>query len=502
MGISSTYLSKAEVQDLLGVSSFGMWRLPRQHKDFPAPEKDHYRGPFAPEPDGPVWDGTKMYEWAAATPEFQHRGAFLERPLPGQRQPGRCLGYRDTAHGPATDWQTSIGVIRMLHTTERGAASAMAVDLVAVHNREIVTVCALFGDIGHTGPALIAADTAQPGIEYEARWGRVADLAGQSLPWWPDLLRRPEVIRLWEPGSPAVVADVLADDREQVLRRAARNTAFSEPARSALNAMADAIRNQRVEGVATDIQIFGGHSDRMQTRLVIAAQHDETIHPIDVEEDEELLEAGWREIVASSQPDAVAAADVALGYHPELLPYGRFTDVRAKEGTVAERWARRLTVCDPTAGHATLAEGKEVEAFFVDPLTDMPVVRTKDDGDKGPKWLFYAPLALPAGRGELASAVLYGTVWITTTDGQVHPAPCTPGDHLWWGDGWGDRPTEAAYVVNQLLDNLATPISLRDHWSKAPAGLTALFNEKHKQGTELTRATLLHARMTPPPPRR
>ncbi|MGW3185441.1 hypothetical protein ACWDD9_39845 [Kitasatospora sp. NPDC001119] len=506
MGVGTTYLSKTEVQELLKVSSFGLRRLPRQHKDFPASEENPHHRSYDPEPAGQVWDGTALYLWAAGTPEFRHRGALLARPLPGQRQAGRHLGYRDTPHGPATDWHTGIGVIRMLHTTDSGAASSAAIDLAAEFNREIVTVCALYGDIGFTGPALVAADTAQPRIEYEARWGHVADLVGQPLPWWPGLLRRPEVVRQWQPGAAAVVAGVPAEQRETALRKAARNPAFSAAARTALTNMADQIRNQRVEDVASDIQIFGDHAARHQTRMVIAARHDETAHPIDVlEEDDDVddvLARGWREIVTSTQPDAVAATDVALGYHPGLLPYGRFTDVRDKEGTIAARWSRRLTVCDPTAAHATLAEGKQVEAFFVDPLTDMPVVRTRNDGDKGPKWLFYAPLALPAGCGELASAVLYGTVWITTTDGQVHPAPCSPGDHLWWGDGWGDRPTEAAHVVNQLLDDPARPVSLRDHWSKAPAGLTALFNEEHKQGTELTRATLLHARMTPPAPRR
>ncbi|MFJ9777217.1 hypothetical protein ACIRVF_39300 [Kitasatospora sp. NPDC101157] len=501
MGVSSTYLSKAEVQDLLGVSSFGMWRLPRQHGDFPAPVENPYRsGPLSPQDEEPVWDGTTLYEWAAATPAFQHRGALLDRPLPGQRQPGRHLGYRNTPCGPATDWATAIGVIRMLHTTKEKTASAMATALADAGNREIVTVCALYGDLGHTGPALVAADTAQPRIEYEARWGQVAELTGHSLPWWPSQLRRPEVIRLWAPGAPAVVADVPTDDRERTLRRAAENPAFSKTARTALTAMADAIRNGRVENVASEIKIFSDHSDRLQTKLVIAARHDNTAHPIDVEDDEEVLEAGWREIVASTQPDAVAAANLALGYRPKLLPYGHFTDVRARAGNAADQWARRLTICDPTAGHATLAEGADVDAFFIDPLTDMPVVRTKSDGDKSAKWLFYAPLSLPAGRGELASVVLDDTVWITTTDGQIHPAPCTSGEHLWWGDGWGDRPTEAAHVINQLLDDLAAPIGLDGHWSKAPAGLTRLLNKDHGHGTNLTRATLLHARMTPPDP--
>ncbi|GAA2793191.1 hypothetical protein GCM10010441_18040 [Kitasatospora paracochleata] len=498
MAVRTTYLSKTEVQDLLGVSSFGMWRLPRQHENFPAPvENDNYRDPLVPDP-GPRWDGTRLYTWAAATSEFQHRGALLNRPLPGQRRPGQYLGYRDTKYGPATDWHTTIGTIRVLHTTRSKAASAMAIDLAADRNREIATVCALYGDIGHTGPALVAADTAHPRIEYEAQWGRVADLAGQSLPWWPRLLCRPDVIRQWAPGSPAVVAAVPVDDREQTLRRAAENPVFARAARSALTAMADAIRNQRIDGIRSEIRIYTSHSDRLQTNLVVAARPDDTAHPIAVEEDEEVLRRGWRQIVTSTQPDAVAAADIALGYQPELLPYGHFTEVPAKPGTVADRWARRLTICDPTAGHATLAEGKEVDDFFIDPLTDMPVVRTKPDDGKSATWLFYAPLSLPAGRGELASVTLHDTLWITTTDGQTHPAPCTTSDHLWWGDGWGDRPTEAAHVINQLLDNPTTPISLDDHGSKAPAGLTALLNEDHKQGTELNRAKLLHARMTPP----
>ncbi|MFD9823924.1 hypothetical protein [Streptomyces violascens] len=88
-------------------------------------------------------------------------------------------------------------------------------------------------------------------------------------------------------------------------------------------------------------------------------------------------------------------------------------------------------------------------------------------------------------------------MWITTSDGHVHPAPCTPTEHLWWGDGWGDRPSEAASVIDALLDDLGATVNLRAHW-KAPKGLVALFNGEHRQGAELTRSALLHARMAPP----
>jgi hypothetical protein len=100
-------------------------------------------------------------------------------------------------------------------------------------------------------------------------------------------------------------------------------------------------------------------------------------------------------------------------------------------------------------------------------------------------------------RGELSSVVLDSTVWIITSDGQVHPAPCDPREHLWFGPGYGDRPSEAATVAHQLLDDLAADIDLAEPWN-APRGLTDLLNEKHRQGTELSRAALLHARMTPP----
>ncbi|GAA4989789.1 hypothetical protein GCM10023205_71220 [Yinghuangia aomiensis] len=89
-------------------------------------------------------------------------------------------------------------------------------------------------------------------------------------------------------------------------------------------------------------------------------------------------------------------------------------------------------------------------------------------------------------------------MWAVMSDGSVHPAPCAPTLHLWWGDGWGDRPTEAYFVVNHLLDAPATAPDFHLHWKRAPAGLTALLSKEHQAGAELTRAVLLHARMTQP----
>ncbi|MCF3143765.1 hypothetical protein [Streptomyces platensis] len=501
MGVSSSYLTKTEVQEMLGVNAFGLWRLVRKYDNFPQPTEPPY-DPFAAFGDNKdpeeVWDGTQLYRWAAKTPEYSHRGALLLRPLPEDLTPGRWGGYKDTVRGPALDWHTALGTLRIVHNDDRQAAADVAANLTKAGNPDGVrVVCALYGDMGITGPALVAADTAHPGIEYEAGWGDVVALAGQPLPWWPDLLRLPELIREWKPGSPAAVAQVPSNRTEKILRRVARNDAFDVTSHLAVTDMANDIRNDRTDSCEHENEIFGrDRYGESPNPVVIAAVPDTTGHPLRSGGDREVVTAGWRKLALSNHPDAVAALEVAVGREPGLLPYGALTEVPDRPGTIVERWARRLTMCDPTAAHAVLAHGDSAEAFFIDPLTDMPALRTSGRGGK-PLWRFYVPLSLPANGGELASVVLHHTMWITTSDGHVHPAPCTPTEHLWWGNGGGDRPSEAAAVVDVLLDDLAATVNLREHW-KAPKGLTTLFNEEHKHGAELTRATLLHARMTPP----
>ncbi|MFE5519828.1 hypothetical protein ACFQ9Q_19195 [Streptomyces virginiae] len=497
MGVGSSYLSRTEVQQLLGVNVFGMWRLVRKYDKFPNPtEKPH--SPFNGQEPEEVWDGTQVYSWAAETAEFAHRGAVLLRPLPENPAPGGWAGYRDTLRGPALDWHTDLGVIRVVHCDDRKAATDVASAIVNNGNKDsVVTVCALYGDMGIRGPALVAADTAHPGIEYEASWGDVAALTGQVLPWWPDLLRLSSLIREWKPGTPAPVVEVPANDNEKILRRVAANDTFDVTSRVAATDMANNIRNNRIDNTNHEIEIFC--KDRYgdtPNQVIAGAVPDTRHHPLPCDGDRQALKSGWLALALHTHPDAVAALEIAVGREPSLLPFGAVTEIPVRSGTISDRWTHRLTMCDPTAAHAVLAQDGKAEAFFIDPLTDMPVLRTPGDGGKQ-VWRFYAPLSLPAGGAELASVVLHHTVWVTTSDGHVHPAPCTPTEHLWWGDGWGDRPSEAAAVVNQLLDDLGTTINLRQHY-KAPKGLTALFNEEHKLGTELTRATLLHARMTPP----
>ncbi|MER5586552.1 hypothetical protein ABT090_33630 [Streptomyces asoensis] len=465
MGVSHSHLTKVEVQQLLGVNAFGMWRLARKYDKFPKPT-EKANNPFNRNEAQEVWDGTQVYSWAAGTEEFARRGALLLRPLPNHPASGRWLGYKDTLRGPALDWQTDLGVIRLVHCGDSRAATDVASAIAGNGNNDgVVTVCALYGDMGFRGPALVAADTTHPGIEYEASWGDVAALVGQELPWWPDLLRLPSVIREWKPEAQAAVVEVPANDNEKILRRVAANDVFDVSSRAAARDMANSIRNDRIDHTNHEIEIFckDGFGES-PNQVVAGAVPDTSHHPLPCDRDRQALQADWLRLALHTHPDAVAALEVAVGRDPALLPFGAVTEIPVQPGTVSGRWTQRLTMCDPTAAHAVVAQDSKAEAFFVDPLTDMPVLRTPGDGGTQ-VWRFYAPLCLPAGGAELASVVLHHTVWVTTSDGHVHPAPCTPTEHLWWGDGWGDRASEAAAVVDQLLDNLGTTVNLHQHYN-------------------------------------
>jgi hypothetical protein len=102
MGVSHSYLTKVEVQQLLGVNAFGLWRLARKYDKFPKPTEKPY-GPFNRQEAQEVWGGTEVYSWAAEMAEFAHRGAVLLCPLPEELASGSGLGYKDTVRGPALD---------------------------------------------------------------------------------------------------------------------------------------------------------------------------------------------------------------------------------------------------------------------------------------------------------------------------------------------------------------------------------------------------------------
>ncbi|WP_250300275.1 hypothetical protein OG204_03080 [Streptomyces sp. NBC_01387] len=489
------------MEKLLGVTAEELTELIDSDEHFPATQQDE-PSPFqyaaGEEPDW-GWDGGGVYRWAALSTRFRDRGALLLNPdLRVQTsEAGRWIGYQSTPHGPAMDWQTELGAIRVIHTTKHGAASAMAEELAkeggGAHG--VVTVCALIGDIGWSGPALLAADTAQPQLEYEAQWNLVMKLAGHALPWWPRLLRRADVISQWSPGAPITVAEVLPGKQETTLRRAAESGAFDHVERTALTDLANALRNQRAESVNSDIRIFGRHSSRLKgERLLIAAQHRTEGYPLPRIDDQELLAEGWRTIAASQLFEAYEPLRIGRIHDSRLLPYGPQTEVPTNLAT-SRRWAQQLTACAPTALHAVLAGDAEDATFYTDEATGIPAVRRR--AHRQSTWVFLSPLRLPDSGARLRSVILDDIVWITTTDGGIYPGPCTPSDHLWWGDGWGDRPTEAAWVISQLLDSLGTKVSLNDHWNHAPGGLMRLLNHQHPYGMELSRSMLESARSGP-----
>ncbi|WP_129291812.1 hypothetical protein [Streptomyces sp. N1] len=466
-------------------------------EDFPQGSRDHHGlfdqvlGKVPPV----TWDGGSLYIWAARSSRFRDRGAVLLNPTLYTRTvtPGKWLGFQPTSQGPAMDWDTDLGVVRIIHTTHHGAASAMAEELAETPGAQgVITVCALFGDIGSSGPALIAADTAQPFLEYETQWGLLTRLVGQPLPWWPSALRRSDVISQWSPGAPVTHAEVLPDEKETSLRQAATVRWPDDAIKTALIDLANSLRNQDVDSLDHEIRIFAEHGGHPHgDPLLIAARHRTEGYPLPRTEDRDLLAAGWCAIASSQLFEAYEPIKIGMQYATDLLPYGPQTEVRLR-GPAARRWGQRLTACTPTAVHAVLAGDAQDVTFYTDRATGIPVVRKGSSRDGA--WVFLAPLQLSDQGAPLESVILEDSVWIQTTDGRIHPGPCTARDHLWWGPGGGDRPTEAAWVISQLMDDISTRVSLANHWHHAPAGLTKLLNETRKYGTELPRAVLEHAR--------
>ncbi|MGW7072157.1 hypothetical protein ACWGII_25870 [Streptomyces sp. NPDC054855] len=496
-GRNMAYLRRHEVEKLLHLEKGELDRLLEDDEDFPQGSREHH-DPFelALDKEPPVtWDGGAVYIWAARSSRFRERGAVLLAPSLRTQPvaPGKWLGFQPTSQGPAMDWETDLGVIRIVHTTRHGAACAMAEELAEEAGTQgVITVCALFGDIGFSGPALIAADTAQPSLEYEAQWGLVTRLVGQPLPWWPHALRRSDVISQWSPGAPVTLAEVLPDEKEITLRQAATVRWPDGAAKTALVDLANSLRNQDISSLAREIHIFsedGGHPHG--DPLLIAARHRTEGYPLPRTDDRDLLAAGWHTIASSQLFEAYEPMQIGLYYASDLLPFGPHTTVRSR-GPAARRWGQQLTACTPTAVHAVLADDAQDVTFYTDHTTGIPVVRKGPSRDGS--WVFLAPLQLPEQGAQLESVILEDTVWIQTTDGRIHPGPCTHGAHLWWGPGGGDRPTEAAWVISQLMDDISTHVTLTDHWRHAPAGLTKLLNQTRAHGTELPRAELEHAR--------
>lgn len=493
----SADLRKHEVEALLHLAEGELDQLLEEVEDFPRPEREQLnafqqaRGQKAHW----YWEGSAVYVWAATHHQFCDRGAVLRNPALRSRTfaPGKWVGFQPTSQGPAMDWETDLGVIRILHTTGRAAASALAEELAEVADAQgVVTVCSLYGDIGATGPALIAADTAQPQLEYEAQWGTVTKLVGQRLPWWPDLLRRADVISQWSPGAPVTHAELLPDEEETILREAADLWRRVPGAQAALTDLANSLRNQRIDSINSDIRIFGKHGTSSDgAPLLIAAHHPADGCPLPRTDDRDVLAEGWRALASSQSFEAYESLNIAMLRDPTLLPFGTRTEVN-DNSPAARRWATQLRPCAPSALHAILADDAQDVTFHTDYSTGIPAVRIRST--RQGVWVFLAPLWLPDSRARLRSVILDRTVWVTTTDNMIYPAPCTRHDHLWWGHGYGDRPTEAAWVISQLLDDLGAEISLADHWRQAPKGLTELLSRPHPPGTEISRSALELAR--------
>ena len=84
------------------------------------------------------------------------RARWRRPPPSGFESSGRWAGYTDTVRGPALGWHTALGTVRIVHCDDRKVATDVASAIAGSGNPDgVVTVCALYGDLGFTGPASV-----------------------------------------------------------------------------------------------------------------------------------------------------------------------------------------------------------------------------------------------------------------------------------------------------------------------------------------------------------
>jgi hypothetical protein len=139
---------------------------------------------------------------------------------------------------------------------------------------------------------------------------------------------------------------------------------------------------------------------------------------------EEILRDGWRTIL--HRTDTLAAECARLGHILGATQYFSGSckvTVAPSSCTQAVQWASRLRPSPRTALATHLGDDTQQD-ILIDPVTDMPAVRTRGDLIET-----IAPQRLPAHSPLAALTVSHGSVWVTTQDGTVFLAPQTGGGY-------------------------------------------------------------------------
>jgi hypothetical protein len=346
-------------------------------------------------------------------------------------------------------------------------------------------------DWGSSGPAIWAHTGAQPAAERsEIGWPDLARVLGRPAPFWPDRLRKADLILAWRPGD-LLVRDVAvpAVDVEPLTRMALLYPP-EHLAHRAMIATAQLISNRSDASDSSDLSILSErlHSDwgLHESDIVLAAAPASNVALDLPEQDQAVTRAGWLEVLGRADRLAEQCVRVLREWDGgRLWPYSQvITITRSDAGR--EFLARLDPAAERTAVFVAI-DRDHVLVPMIDPATDIPVAVPADEHGEARA---LAPQRLPT-TSPLAEVILDHPIWIRTADGTLYPAPLDRHAGLNWGYG-GTGPGTLAALVYRLLVDITAPAARSI--DQAPDGLTRLFQRKMPAGTVLTRQQLEAAR--------
>jgi hypothetical protein len=472
--VTSGRLGTADIARLLGVSRPRVWQL-RQQPGFPRPAGE--------EGGREYWYEDAILRWAASAGRaLARRAPLLYRPAASEHAAHYEGGRVIEGHVVLT-WDSSLGRVCLVYPPPGHAWTP------ARRLAELVpwaaAVVAVRPDY-NGGPNLDAVDLDAPERSYEPGWTDLARILGAPAPWWPFVLRKPEEMLRWVPGSPPTVTQAMTEPDTGPLLRLAADEPDDSSTKTALLYLARTIQQQATESALQDIQTLNESADR--DAIALAATPLATRPPDEEAPPEHVRRDGWTQLLRRT--DTLAAECVAIVRAwdgGEDLPFARVSQIHPALDPVAAEWASTLTPTERTAEFALFGERRIVRAWR-DPATDLPVAED-DEGVLHAAVPQFLPAVTP-----LAEVILdKDLIWIRTEDRRLYIAPEQPGVGVNWGYS-GSGPTTLAAVLDRLLDDINAPAPSHRHRRDIPAGLLAVTGNGWETGTVLTRAQLLTAR--------
>lgn len=480
-------MNQAELCALLEVDERGLRKLTRR-RGLPAPVYS--------DGEGDLWLITAVRDWLTAT-NYRSLRALLLKWWPDATAPADLvetrLMRRDRAEREPVavlqHWQTKAGDV-VVAWPLGGCGWVDGEDLAQqVPNADAYLVIGL--GWGIYGPDVWAYPGARPGAGcVNIEWCDLARVLGRPAPWWPYLLRRPDLILAWEPGDPLVRhVGVLPIDIQPLLRMA-------------LLYPPDHFTHRAMIQTAQVISNYGDATDSSDLSILNELLSDERISEKEIllaadaapnyasgrrEQDETVARAGWREVLHRSDRLAEQCVHVLREWGDgSLWPYAHPITILRGTAAGVEFLSRLEPAPERTAVYYAIDRERTARPML-DPATDIPVAVPDDQ-----RLAIYAlaPQRLPT-TSPLAELILENPIWVRTQDGTLYPAPYHHYHGLNWGYN-GSGPAALAALAYALLADITAEGTSSSN--AAPDGLYELFQHEWPESTVLTRAQLETAR--------